>query len=63
LCRVNDQLRVDADPRFAGPELADELQRPLGRPPRDRKIGPAGSASPCGLPLVTMRPSRWPASW
>ena len=23
-------------------------------PPRDRRIGPVGSASPCGLPLVTM---------
>jgi hypothetical protein len=25
LRRVKDQLRVNADPRFAGPELADEL--------------------------------------
>jgi hypothetical protein len=28
LRRVKDQLRVNADPRFAGPELADERQRP-----------------------------------
>ena len=25
--------------------------------PRDRRIGPVGAASPCVLPLVTMRPS------
>src|SRR5580704_10336742 len=45
-CRVKDQLRVDADPRFGDPEpgpLADELQWPPGRqrpspPPRELNV-------------------------
>jgi HhH-GPD superfamily base excision DNA repair protein len=50
LRRVKDQLRVNADPGFAGPELADELQRPVGRqrpcpPPQEQIVRrPAAAA-------------------
>jgi hypothetical protein len=50
LCRVQDQLRVDADPRFGGSELADELQRPAwrqrpGPPPHEQIVRRAAAAA------------------
>jgi hypothetical protein len=50
LCRVKDQLRVDADPRFGGSELADELQGPAwrqrpGPPPHEQIVRRAAAAA------------------
>ena len=50
LCRVKDQLRVYADPRFGGSELADELQGPAwrqrpGPPPHEQIVRRAAAAA------------------